>query len=109
MTEGCGATHVRSFAAELVCCWNTGEMQSVVFWLEFRVSEQVLWVIDAGYLVVVMNNSVFVVVLDLIICFFFLSYSSFIIQIVSNAGNFFNDFFSRLYFFNIGLIGSWIS
>lgn len=46
-------------------------MQSVVFWLEFRVSEQVLWVIDAGYLVVVMNNSVFVVVLDLIICFFF--------------------------------------
>jgi len=46
-------------------------MQSVVFWLEFRVSEQVFWVIDAGYLVVVMNNSVFVVVLDLITCFFF--------------------------------------
>jgi hypothetical protein len=45
-------------------------MQSVVFWLEFRVGEQVLWVIDAGYLVVVMNYSGFVVVLDLIIFFF---------------------------------------
>lgn len=107
MTEGCGATHVRSFAAELVCCWNTGEMQSVVFWLEFRVGEQVLWVIDAGYLVVVMNYSGFVVVLDLII--FFLSYSSFMIQIVGDAGNFFNDFFFSTLFFNIGLIGSWIS
>lgn len=99
MTEGCGATHVRSFAAELVCCWNTGEMQSVVFWLEFRVGEQVLWVIDAGYLVVVMNYSGFVVVLDLII--FFLSYSSFMIQIVGDAGNFLMIFFSRLYFLTL--------
>lgn len=100
MTEGCGATHVRSFAAELVCCWNTGEMQSVVFWLEFRVSEQVLWVIDAGYLAVVMNCSGFVVVLDLIICFVFVffSYSSFMIQIMSDAGNFFNDFFFNFIF-----------
>jgi hypothetical protein len=82
-------------------------MQSVVFWLEFRVGEQVLWVIDAGYLVVVMNYSGFVVLLDLII--FFLSYSSFMIQIVGDAGNFFNDFFFSTLFFNIGLIGSWIS
>lgn len=100
MTEGCGATHVRSFAAELVWCWNIGEMQSVVFWLEFRVSEQVLWVIDAGYLAVVMNCSGFVVVLDLIICFVFVffSYSSFMIQIMSDAGNFFNDFFFNFIF-----------